>query len=207
MIGFSAEQNGLAGCRLAYSKPRIHSQHLAKTAEGIRYMNQHRESFLAGVKAGYSAFTKNEQIILSMSGRVLAAPSYRSRALLRNSSLYRILQLRLWTPVPQDLSARKEEIFDVLGRGEVFLLRNISAAILHKIIEVEFFDMEAGDIPFFWTDASSEVLFHSREMFPLVNDGKTAMDRLRENFHQFKMQGENTVCAKLGLALGRHYSP
>lgn len=81
---------------------------------------------------------------------LLGAGKYISRALLRNSSLYKILQLRLWTPLPLSVSDRRKEVAEVLFRKDAVLLREVDSGLLKNIISVEVDDLESGDIPFFW---------------------------------------------------------
>lgn len=106
-----------------------------------------------GVRDGLLSIRIHSEEIQSIFGKILD-DRFISRCLLRNTSLYKIMQMRLWTPSPVRFNERVDYIRKVLLRGKSLHTSVLSAGDLSNLVETEISSLKCGDIPYFWTDNS-----------------------------------------------------
>lgn len=204
VIGLSIRRSCNLVQSVGYTFPQHFSQHLPVLIDGVKDIGGCRGKFKEGVCWGYDFLLSHEEEILRVCEAAIEAPGYAVRSLVRNSSMYKVLQLALFTPSPLSVDERVNLVKKRLRNRKSILINRAQSGFVDWLVEMELQDLESGDIPFFWMGSDPGMLFHKNGIYAFSNRVEVPQAVLRKSFGLLRKKGRRRVVAELSKSLNNH---
>jgi len=174
--------------RYRFARAEVYDLHIARDLEGnATKPNGFSNLIEQGARDVSRIIKKRSSDILEACDPWLGE-RFSCRQLLRNTSLYKIMQMRLWAPSPMRFADREEHVRAILHRGRSLHTAGLGSTQIEHLVERELVALRRGDIPYFWAD-SSNTLFDSDVIVARGFGKGLAKDRLRTRLA--RMVGRN----------------
>ena len=137
--------------RLNYAKEKHYHSHTISKVENNSLNNKKNIAKLCeGFTYCFNKIKNKKEKFIEISNSILNDDTIRLRYITRFTSVYKITQLKLWTPFPLDILERKASTKKNLSTHEQVKERKKLSTCLSQLVDAEMIDLEEGDIPFFW---------------------------------------------------------
>lgn len=171
--------------RYRFARIENYDLHVIKDAAGRATKSEEfRDMIQQGARDGHRVIAELSDDLFGECESLLHE-NFSSRHLLRNTSLYKIMQMRLWTPSPISFFERLDHVRSVLRQKRSLHSSNLQQAEIDQLVDREIMALRRGDIPYFWTN-SSNTLFDSAGVVAKGFGRGTVKDRFRAGLFRMK---------------------
>lgn len=162
IAGSLSQSNDLL--RYSFRRSESYELHVAKSGAGQMHVaNDHASEIAQGATAAMEVIRHAKRAVIDLFQELITR-GFKSRVIVRNTSLYKILQMRLWTPAPTSFTHRLERTRRVLTTGRSLHLSLDASDTLRKLVDFEIACMLRGDIPYIWSDVQGDLFMGNERL-------------------------------------------
>ena len=164
---------------------RLSDEHTGQMIDPMNY----RDAIIGGFADGYNGILRCRDALQTLITHSAGAAGHgRIRVIVRPTSFYASLLSRIAQPVYGTAAELTGDIRERLQDGPSLLGDEVSAAL----IGCELYDLQRGDIPYFWTRMNSRAMFH--ENWGKLEDicDQTPYDRLIQRLRELNGEDRDT---------------